>query len=582
MKVDGKLGAWQAGAVIDEARRQEKAGYDGLWSSESAHDPFLPLVLAAEHTEQAELGTAIAVAFARSPMQLAYTAHDLQAYSGGRFVLGLGSQVKPHIERRFAMPWSHPAPRMREFIMALRAIWAAWNDGTKLSFRGDFYAHTLMTPFFSPPPAPGGPPRVFLAAVGEAMTAVAGEAADGLLAHPFSTERYLREVTVPALGRGLAAAGRSRADAEVSLMLMIATGRTEEELAGAVAGTRQQIAFYGSTRAYRGVLALHGWTALGDELNALSRSSREDKWEAMGGLIDDEVLATFAVVAEPAAVAAEIGQRFGGLIDRVSFYAPYEIGAEVWDPILRDLKARARSDGCALGGAMKVLAPELVVTADGRSARTRRSVSRTSPRRAASSPGPARAKEHRRQLISSRLQEQVLRDAGPEQAEFVPFRVGEHMPRFLAALPDVSELRPCSKDALELGVLVAVGGVEIEVQAQLAVLGLLGPAQHQSGLKAAESLRRADLDIVALCPQHHKAQCIAPEPGKLLWLTAIQHQLCNTTGHASPLPQRHHTAPRTQSGLFWLVTMACGLLLSGLVFEAGVAAARPLKHQRRR
>ena len=201
MKVDGKLGAWPAAAVIDEARRHEKAGYDGLWTSESAHDPFLPLVLAAEHTEQMELGTAIAVAFARSPMQLAYTAHDLQAYSGGRFILGLGSQIKPHIERRFSMPWSHPAPRMREFIMAMRAIWSAWNDGTKLSFRGDFYTHTLMTPFFSPPPAPGGAPEVFLAAVGEAMTAVAGEVADGLLVHAFSTERYLREVTLPALGQ---------------------------------------------------------------------------------------------------------------------------------------------------------------------------------------------------------------------------------------------------------------------------------------------------------------------------------------------------------------------------------------------
>jgi len=337
MKVDGKLVAWQTAAVAGEARQHEKAGYAGLWSSESAHDPFLPLVLAAEHTERIDLGTAIAVAFARSPMQLAYTAHDLQAYSGGRFILGLGSQIRPHIERRFAMPWSHPAPRMREFILALRAIWAAWNDGTKLSFRGDFYRHTLMTPFFSPPPAPGGAPRVFLAAVGEAMTAVAGETADGLLVHPFCTERYLREVTLPALNRGLARSGRSRAGVEVSFQLMIATGRTEEELARAVAGTRQQIAFYGSTPAYRGVLERHGWAGLGDELNTLSRSSGEDKWTAMGKLIDDDVLNAFAVVAEPSGVAAEIGRRFGALIDRVSFYAPYDIAIEVWDPILHDL-----------------------------------------------------------------------------------------------------------------------------------------------------------------------------------------------------------------------------------------------------
>jgi len=210
VKVDGKIGTWQTAGVIQEARRHEKAGYDGLWASESAHDPFLPLLLAAEHTERIEVGTAIAVAFARSPMQLAYTAHDLQSYSGGRFTLGLGSQVRAHIERRFSMPWSHPAPRMREFIMAMRAIWSAWNDGTALSFRGDFYAHTLMSPFFAPPPAAGGAPKVFLAAVGEAMTEVAGEVADGLLLHAFCTERYLREVTLPALGRGLAKSGRSR------------------------------------------------------------------------------------------------------------------------------------------------------------------------------------------------------------------------------------------------------------------------------------------------------------------------------------------------------------------------------------
>ena len=340
MKVDGKLGAWPAAAVIEEARRHEKAGYDGLWTSESAHDPFLPLVLAAEHTGQIELGTAIAVAFARSPMELAYTAHDLRAYSGGRFILGLGSQIKPHIERRFSMPWSHPAPRMREFIMAMRAIWSAWNDGANLSFRGDFYTHTLMTPFFSPPPAPGGAPEVFLAAVGEAMTAVAGEVADGLLVHAFCTERYLREVTLPALSLGLNAAARSRADVEVSMLAMIATGDTEEEMARAVAGTRRQIAFYGSTPAYRGVLDRHGWAGLGDELNSLSRSDRADKWEAMGALIDDDVLHAFAVAAEPAGVAAQIQRRFGGLIDRVSFYAPYETRTGTWDLVLRGLKSQ--------------------------------------------------------------------------------------------------------------------------------------------------------------------------------------------------------------------------------------------------
>lgn len=227
---------------------------------------------------------------------------------------------------------------MREYVSALHAIWTAWNDGTKLDFRGDFYTHTLMAPFFSPPPAPGGAPKVFVAAVGEAMTRVAGEVADGLLAHGFTTERYLREVTLPTAEAGLAQSGRSREDFSVSHLLLTATGRTEEEMARAVAGTRRQIAFYGSTPAYRGVLELHGWGDLGDELHALSKSTREDKWEAMGGLVDDEVLHTFAVVAEPDRVAAEIRRRYGALVDRVSFYTAYEIDAEVWEPIVQELR----------------------------------------------------------------------------------------------------------------------------------------------------------------------------------------------------------------------------------------------------
>lgn len=338
MKVDGKLNVWSTAEVVEEARHHEKTGYDGLWASESKHDPFLPLLLAAEHTDRLEVGTAIAVAFARSPMQLAYTAHDLQSYSGGRLVLGLGSQIKPHIERRFAMPWSRPAARMREYVSALRAIWAAWNEDERLDFRGDFYTHTLMSPFFSPPPAVGGAPKVFVAAVGEAMTRVAGEVADGLLAHGFTTERYLREVTLPTVAAGLAKSGRTRADFAVSHLLLTATGRTEEEMARAVAGTRQQIAFYGSTPAYRGVLELHGWGELGDELHALSTSRREDKWEAMTALVDDEVLNTFAVVAEPDRVAGEIRRRYGALVDRVSFYTAYEIDAAVWEPIVRELR----------------------------------------------------------------------------------------------------------------------------------------------------------------------------------------------------------------------------------------------------
>ncbi len=198
MQVDGGIG-FDPGDAVSTAQRAEEDGFDGLWCAETGHDPFLPLLLAAEHTERIELGTGIAVAFARNPMSTAVLANDLQDYSKGRFMLGLGSQIKPHIEKRYSMPWSHPAPRMREFITAMRAIWSAWHDGTKLAFRGDFYTHTLMTPFFNPGPNPYGTPKVFLAAVGELMTEVAGEVADGLLAHGFTTARYMREVTIPAL-----------------------------------------------------------------------------------------------------------------------------------------------------------------------------------------------------------------------------------------------------------------------------------------------------------------------------------------------------------------------------------------------
>ncbi|MGH9032194.1 MAG: TIGR03617 family F420-dependent LLM class oxidoreductase, partial [Acidimicrobiia bacterium] len=204
MKVDGVLLSSGLQGVPAVARELEELGYDGAFSAETAHEPFFPLLLAAEHTERLELITGIAVAFARNPMTLANVGYDLQAYSQGRFVLGLGSQIKAHIEKRFSMPWSHPAARMRELILAMRAIWASWNDGDKLDFRGEFYRHTLMTPFFNPGPNPYGVPRVFLAAVGARMTEVAGEVADGILLHGFTTERYVREVTLPALERGWA------------------------------------------------------------------------------------------------------------------------------------------------------------------------------------------------------------------------------------------------------------------------------------------------------------------------------------------------------------------------------------------
>ncbi|HZD64685.1 MAG TPA: LLM class F420-dependent oxidoreductase, partial [Acidimicrobiales bacterium] len=313
---------------------------DGVWSPETGHDPFLPLALAAEHTSTLELGTGIAVAFARNPMNLAMLANDLQGYARGRFILGLGSQIKAHIEKRFSMPWSHPAPRMRELILAMRAIWDCWHNGTKLSFRGDYYSHTLMTPFFSPGPNPYGPPKVFLAAVGPVMTEVAGEVADGMLVHGFTTERYLREVSLPALDRGLAKAGRTRGQVQVSYSGFVVTGSTEAEMEEAARGVKAQIAFYGSTPAYRPVLELHGWGDLQSELNALSKRG---EWTRMGELIDDEMLRTFAVVCAPEDVPARVKERFGDVVDRFSFYAPYQAEPERWRSVLAGFRAQGRS-----------------------------------------------------------------------------------------------------------------------------------------------------------------------------------------------------------------------------------------------
>ena len=333
MLLDAALLSTGIDDVEGTARDLEARGYAGVWASEADHDPFLPLLTAGLATERLQVGTAIAVAFARSPMTLAMTAHDLQRYTRGRFVLGLGSQVKPHVERRFSMPWSPPVERMREYVAALRAIWSAWQDGTRLRFQGEHYRHTLMTPMFSPQAHEWGAPPVHLAAVGPGMTRLAGEVADGLLAHGFTTARYLRERTLPVLAEGLEAAGRSREEVTVSLPGFVVTGRTDAERAEAAAAVKATIAFYGSTPAYRPVLELHGWDSLADELHALSVSRREDKWTAMRDLVDDEVLGTFAVVGEPEEVGPAVRERFDGLVDRFSVYASYPAPLDLWDPL---------------------------------------------------------------------------------------------------------------------------------------------------------------------------------------------------------------------------------------------------------
>ena len=329
MNIDTQVSMTTASADTRPAAAEaERAGYAGIWTSEVKHDPFIAVALAATVTERIELGTAIAVAFARSPMTTAFQANDLQMLSQGRLLLGLGSQIRAHITRRFSMPWSHPALRMREYILAMRAIWDCWHSGAKLDFRGDFYSHTLMTPFFNPGPNPYGAPRVLLAGVGAAMTRVAGEVADGFLCHGFTTERYLREVTLPALGR-------IRAGFEISGSPLVVTGRTEEEMARARRGVREQIAFYGSTPAYRPVLELHGWGELSEELHALSR---QGKWQQMGTLVDGQVLDAFAVTAEPGQVAAELLRRYGDIMTRMTLYTPYAIDAAVTQQIATDLQ----------------------------------------------------------------------------------------------------------------------------------------------------------------------------------------------------------------------------------------------------
>lgn len=332
MKIDGGLMVNDLGAVPDRVRSLEAAGYDAVVSAELANDPFLPLLLAAEHSERVELHTSIAVAFARNPMVLAQTAHDLNVFSKGRMVLGLGSQIRPHITKRFSMPWDKPAARMREFILAMRAIWDCWYQGEPLAFRGDFYTHTLMTPMFTPRESRYGAPRVLLAAVGPRMTQVAGEVADGLIAHGFTTDAYLRTVTLPAIERGLAAAGRSRKDFEISCPIFVVTGADEREFEARRDAACKQLAFYASTPAYRGVLEQHGWGELQPELTRLSKQGR---WDDMGGLIEDDILETFAVVAEPDALPAALHARCKGAVDRLLCMAPLGDDEAAWVKALR-------------------------------------------------------------------------------------------------------------------------------------------------------------------------------------------------------------------------------------------------------
>jgi probable F420-dependent oxidoreductase len=317
------------------AQAAENIGFSALWSTETLHDPFLPLGLIAEHSQRLHFGTAVAVAFARSPATLAYTAWDLADSSRGRFILGLGTQVRAHIVRRFGMPWpDSPAGKLREMIGAIRALWEAWQEGGPLSFQGEHYNLNLMTPFFNPGPIDHPHVPIYIAGVNTGLCRLAGEVADGMLAHPYHSVRYLQEVVRPAVAAGAARAGRDPALIQVAVTALVATTQDEAEFA------RSQIAFYASTPSYRPVMALHGWGEVADQLRALARGG---EWGEMGGRITDEMLHTFAVVASEDELAATLRRRYAGLADRLSLYLPFSPGER--DNFWRNLAAELQDAG---------------------------------------------------------------------------------------------------------------------------------------------------------------------------------------------------------------------------------------------
>lgn len=331
MKVDLMCMRPDLGGIGALAEQAEAMGYAALLAAETGMEPFMPLALAAEHTERIQLGTCVAVALSRSPVHLAHAGHDLQRFSKGRFILGIGSQVRGHIEKRFSSTFTQPTERMKDAIGAIRAIWRSWNEAEPLDYQGPFYRHTLMTPFFSPDPNPYGPPPIYLAASGADMTAVGGEVADGLMLHALTSTATMAEITLPALERGLKASGRSRSDVELYAPVFVITGSTAEEMQTAEKAVRRQMAFYISTPAYRKVLALHGRLDLPAQLNALAQAGR---WKEMGNLVDDEILDLFSIAGKPEEIGPSLIGRFGETLDRVALYAPYTHDPEPWPRVL--------------------------------------------------------------------------------------------------------------------------------------------------------------------------------------------------------------------------------------------------------
>lgn len=337
MKIDGPLLGSSLTVASELARRHARAGFDGVFTFDGPHDPFGSLALAAEHTGL-DLATGVAIALARSPMIVAQQAHDLHGFSGGRLTLGLGSQVRPHIEHRFSMPWSKPVSRMKEFVAALRAIFSCWNEDIPLRFEGEFYSHTLMPPLLRPAPCAHGAPPILLAGVGRPMLEAAGEVADGCVVHPFHSRRYLDEFARPALAAGWARRGDARPVETLRLtaQVLVVTGADEAETNAAREAVRAQLAFYGSTPAYRPVLEAHGDGQLQGELRRLTK---QGLWSEMAALVDDAMIERYAIVGEPAEAGRQLRQRYDGIADRVALATPMLLSDEAASALVAGFRA---------------------------------------------------------------------------------------------------------------------------------------------------------------------------------------------------------------------------------------------------
>ncbi len=335
MYIDGPFYAGLGDAAA-EARRLSDIGYDGVYTLEGPSDPFLPLAIASEHCPELTIGTAVAVAFPRNPAHIAYQAWDLQRFSKGRFRLGIGSQIRAHIEKRFGVEFDKPASRMADYISAVKAFFRCWQDGERLNHEGEFFRHTLMTPMFDPGPLENGPPPILLGGVGPRMTEIAGEVADGLIVHPFHCLPFLVDQQLPNFERGIAKAGRSREDVDLQVAAMVVTGETEEAYAAAEASIRSLLAFYASTPAYIPPLEAAGYAELQPELNRLSKAG---EWDAMAERVDDGMLKAFAVCGEPAEIGPAILERYGSFVQRLGIYAPYAQDRDTWHRIIGDIKS---------------------------------------------------------------------------------------------------------------------------------------------------------------------------------------------------------------------------------------------------